>query len=236
MKTYYKHDLKKAYMILQGGEEDKEDYQVVMLKENEIPGVLKMDVQHIDNHSQYHYDISGKTSFKMLYEKINLSLNEMKSLVNDLLQVLRNLQEYMLDAKCILLDPEYIFCEQDKYFFCYYPFYDKDIKKEFHRLTEFFVQEVNYRDEEGVRFAYTLHKATMEENYSIEDIMKDFLLEAEEEPGITTELPRVNYVERIENASLEESMIQERDDMWEPIKKFLERSRRRKRGYRTEDL
>lgn len=235
MKTYYKHDLKKAYMILQGGEEDREDYQVVMLKENEIPGVLKVDVQHVDNCTQYYYDISGKTSFKMLHEKINLSLNEMKSLVNDLLQVLRNLQEYMLEAKCILLDPEYIFCEQENYFFCYHPFCDQDIKKEFHRLTEFFVREVNYRDEEGVRFAYTLHKATMEDNYSIEEIMKNFFFE-NEESGITTELPQVNYVERIENASLEESMVEERDDLWEPIKRFLERSKRRKRGYREEDL
>ena len=39
-------------------------------------------------------------------------------------------------------------------------------------MTEFFVREVNYKDEDGVHFAYSMHKMTMEENYSIEEIMQ----------------------------------------------------------------
>ena len=40
-------------MILEGEEGEKEDYQVVMLKENDIPGILKLDVRYLDNKSQY---------------------------------------------------------------------------------------------------------------------------------------------------------------------------------------
>ena len=60
-------------MILEGKEGEKEDYQVIMLKENDIPGILKLDVRYLDNISHYYYDISGKTSFKTLHEKINLN-------------------------------------------------------------------------------------------------------------------------------------------------------------------
>ena len=94
MKTYYKNDLKRAYMILEGEIGDREDYQMIMLKENEIPGILNMDVHYVDNLSQYYYDISGKTSFKTLHEKINLTLDDMQRLVNDLLhaiQILKNI-------------------------------------------------------------------------------------------------------------------------------------------------
>lgn len=223
-------------MILEGKEGEQEDYQVVMMKENEIPGILKMDVRYLDNQSQYYYDISGKTSFKMLHEKIHLSLNDMKQLVNDLLQAIQNLQQYMLEGKCILLDPEYIFCESEQYFFCYYPSCEQDIKEEFHKLTEFFVREVNYKDEEGVHFAYTLHKSTMEENYSIEEIMKRLIPETENTEGDTFEVPVVDYTERLDQTMMEESMIEEKDTMWEPVRKFLERSKRRKWGYGSEDL
>ncbi|MBQ4559206.1 MAG: hypothetical protein IJA54_02620 [Tyzzerella sp.] len=233
MKTYYKNDLKRAYMILEGEIGDREDYQMIMLKENEIPGILNMDVHYVDNLSQYYYDISGKTSFKTLHEKINLTLDDMQRLVNDLLHAIQILKKYMLDGKCILLEPEYIFCEKERYYFCYYPSCSFDIRKEFHRLTEFFVREVNYKDEEGVHFAYTLHKATMEENYSIEEIMKQFVSEEKEE---IEEIPIVPYTERIESMALEESMIEERDSMWDSVRKFLERSKKRKWGYGSEDL
>lgn len=216
-------------MILEGEEGDKEDYQLIMLKENDIPGILSTDIRYVDNQSHYYYDISGKTSFKTLHEKINLTLEDMKQLVHDLLQAVQLLKKYMLDGQCLLLDPEYIYCEDQTYYFCYYPPCKRELRQEFHRLTEFFVREVNYRDEEGVHFAYTLHKATMEENYSIEEIMKNLVLEPEEEPV-------VDYAERIQSMTVETSIIEERDSMWDSVRKFLERSKKRKWGYRAEDL
>ncbi len=223
-------------MILEGKEGEQEDYQVIMLKENDIPGILKLDVRYLDNISQYYYDISGKTSFKTLHEKINLSFEDMKRLVGDLLQAIQNLKRYMLDGTCILLEPDYIFQSQEEYFFCYYPSGNADIREAFHRLTEFFVREVNYQDEEGVHFAYTLHKATMEENYSIEEIMKKMVSEEETREEVAEETPPVDYVERMEKIDFEDNMIREKDDMWEPVRRFLERSKRRKWGYGSEDL
>ena len=222
-------------MILEADAEETEDYRIIMLKENDIPGVLKTDVRYVDNKSQYYYDISSKTSFKMLHEKIQLTLEDMKGLVRDLLEVIHTLKKYMLDEKSILLEPEYIFCENGKYYFCYYPPCERNIEKEFHRLTEFFVREVNYKDEEGVRFAYTLHKATMEDNYSIEEIMSR-LIPAEEEEETPCEPEFVDYTQRMEHLAQEESIVEERDSMWESVRKFLERSKKRKWGYGSEDL
>lgn len=229
MKTFYKNDLKRAFLILETEEGEKEDYQIVMLQENDIEGLLKTDVRYVDNRSDYYYDISGKTSFKALHEKIHLNCDEMKNLVNDLLQTMRNVHRYMLDGANILLDPEYIFCEKDKYYFCYYPSSEQDIKKEFHSLTEFFVREVNYNDEEGVHLAYTLHKSTMEDNYSIEEIMQQFSPQEEE-------VEIVDYVEQMEEINIEDNIIEEKFDMWEPVRRLLDRGRRRREGYPEEYL
>jgi hypothetical protein len=135
----------------------------------------------------------------------------------------------MLDGTNILLDPEYIFCENNTYYFCYYPSSKQDIRKEFHALTEFFVREVNYNDEEGVHLAYTLHKSTMEDNYNIEEIMEQFMPKEEE-----TEI--VNYVGQMEEIHIEDNIIEEKFDMWEPVRRLLERGRRRREGYPEEYL
>ena len=211
MKTYYKNDLKHAYMILEGAEGAKDDYQSVMLRENEIPGILKTEVRNVDNCNHYYYEISGKTSFKIYHEKIPLSEKHMKKLVTDLLSVIWQVQRYMLDSSCILLEPEWIFQSGEEYYFCYYPSCEQNVQEAFHRLTEFFVREVNYKDEEEVRFAYTLHKATMEEHYSIEEIMKEFLpKESEPEPILPIEIEEEepDYEEDDEEEEEEESLFE----------------------------
>ena len=63
--------------------------------------------------------------------------------------------------------------------------------------------------------------------------MKQFVSEEKEE---IEEIPIVPYTERIESMALEESMIEERDSMWDSVRKFLERSKKRKWGYGSEDL
>jgi len=224
LKTYYKNDLKHAYLILEGAEGEQEDYQIAMLRENEIGGILKTEARFMDNCIHYYYDISGKTSVGILYEKKNMCFEEMKQLVDELLVAMKNAREYMLDGNCILLEPEWIYRNKDHFFFCYYPSCEQDIREKFHKLTEFFVREVDYQDEEGVRFAYTLHKATMDDNYSIEEILREFL---PQEPVLQPEEIPTEY-EYEEDDEEEEDLPEEEPGMWESVVSFINRVRNRK--------
>lgn len=223
MNVYYKNNLKSSYLVVEGEEQENEDYQIAMLQENKIPGLLPMHVRYVDNVSNYCYDISGRQSLAAKFEKEKLQQVHMKKLIGDLLNVMQEAKKYMLDGEKILLDPEYIFCEKKDYVFAYYPSGEADIRKEFHRLTEFFVREVDYQDKDGVRLAYTLHKATMEEHYSIEKIMEE--VEQEEI------LPPSHYTEKIERKVEEELAIAEKNDFWEPIRRLLEKKKKDKWGY-----
>lgn len=223
MKAYYKNNLKQAELILKGEEDEEEDFQAMMLQENEIPGLLKTKVRYMDNASHYYYDISGKISLKTRHEKEKLKQEDIKRLIQQLLSTIKGIQKYMLEGRGILLDPQYIYCEKQQYLFCYYPPNRVEMKEEFHRLTEFFVKEVDYRDKDGVYLAYTLHKATMEEHYSIERIMEEIVNEKEE--------PIVDYQERMEEKIDENISIAEQSDFWEPVKTLLDRKKREKWGY-----
>ena len=222
MKAYYKNNLKQAFLILEGEENLEDDFQSYMLQANEIPGILKTSVKYIDNKSHYYYDISGKLSLQSIYEKEKLDKQQIKRLVDAILQAMREVQKYMLDGTGILLEPEYIYCEEGSYFFCYYPQCKQELTKEFHRLTEFFVREVDYKDKEGVHLAYMLHKETMEEHYSIEKIMEKVL--EEEEVSI------VSYEERMEEQSTENIAIAEKKELWEPVRRLLEKKKKKKWG------
>lgn len=128
-----------------------------------------------------------------------------------------------------MLDPEYIYCEKEEFYFCYFPRCECELKEEFHRLTEYFVSEVNYREKEGVHFAYSIHKASMEENYSIERIMNELVEAVQEEKKEERMIPAVNYEERMEKQGIPE--IHEKKDFWEPVKRLLDKKKKGKWGY-----
>jgi len=212
-------------MVIEGEENEEEDFQTTMLQENEIPGLLKTSAKYINNMVHYHYDVSGKVSLEMKHEKEKLKQEDIRRMISQLMGTMKGIQKYMLDGNHILLDPKYIYCERDKYLFCYYPPNEKEMKEEFHKLTEFFVKEVDYRDKEGVFLAYTLHKATMEEYYSIERIMEEITAEKEKEE------PIVDYQERMEEQAEKHLAIAEKQEFWEPVRNLLERKKKEKWGY-----
>ncbi len=223
MNIYYINNLKSAYQVVEGEEQENEDYQVAMLRENTVPGLLTMHVRYVDNRSNYYYDISGMQSLKAKYEKEKLKYADIMQLVKALLETMAEAKKYMLDGEKILLDPSYIFHEKKGYYFTYYPSSMLDIQEEFHKLTEFLVREVDYQDREGVHLAYTLHKSTMEDHYSIQKIIENL---QEEEEG-----SKVQYVERMEKIVEEPMVVAEKPDMWEPVKRLLERKKKEKWGH-----
>ena len=233
MKKFYTNDLRRAYLVLESEGCYEEDFQVWMLRENEIPGLLKIQMKYVDEMTQYHYDISGKVSLKTMFEKHKLQCKEIRGIVNDLLETMQEMKKYMLDSSKLIIDPEFIFFEKEQYYFCYHPSSDDKLAEKFHHLTECFVREVDYQDDEGVYMAYMLHKATMEEHYSVEKIMQDSLAR-KEETRIPVSRP-VRYDEIIEKKLEEPDMdidaVAEKNEFWEPIRKLLARKKKEKWGY-----
>lgn len=221
MEKYYQTDLNKAYLIISGEEYPAEDYQMQIIRDNPIPGLVEMEVRFVDNVQKYYYDVSGKTSLQQVFERKKPGYEEIKKLLESLLCLIYTLKKYMLSSDCILLDESTIFYDREKPFFCYCPTENVNLSERFHILTEMLVREVDYRDEKGVHLAYVMHKATMEDNYSLEQIMNEFLHGEEEE----TEQPPVSYESTVPKQ--EESIVEEKKNRWDPVKRFIEKTRMR---------
>lgn len=172
MEIKYKRDLNHTYLILELPLLYEEDYQMKMFQANVIEGFLPVTGQGVDGMSRYLYEISEKTSLKSMYEKAEMRQEELEKFLIQLLAAFNNAQRYMLDTNRILLKPEYIFYEEETYSFCYLPIGHRELCKEFHKLTEYFVSKIDHKQEGGILLAYGLHKATMEENYNLEKIVE----------------------------------------------------------------
>ena len=69
--------------------------------------------------SFYDYDVSGKISMKAMFERSEIKSKDIKTFLLCLGETIKSVEEYLLEKDCILLDPEYIFYEEEKYYFCY---------------------------------------------------------------------------------------------------------------------
>lgn len=145
-----------------------------MLRENKIPGILEVSGCGIDGESRYTYEVNGLVSMAALFENKQVQKGDIEQFIYCLLETVSQLQQYMLKPGCLLLEPEYIFCRKQKYFFCYLPGEKQELCESFHRMTEYFVEKLDYEDEQGITLAYELHKATLQENYDLDAIMQEY--------------------------------------------------------------
>lgn len=220
----------------------KEDYQVRMLKANNLNGILKMGGRGINEKSYYDYDVSGKLSMRAMFERSKINAEDIKTFLKDFRSALKEVETFLLNIHCILLKPEYIFYEEGKYFFCYYPLAQGELWEEFHGLTEYFVKQADYQDQECIRMVFLLHKKTMDENYSLEKLVAECLQNPQEDYGVTENQDRgIDKVKEEEEENMRErdwiteqelgsSIFRESDTLWAPVKRLLNRRRKSRWG------
>ena len=154
--------------------------------------------------------------------------------------MIKNIEKYLLNIHCILLRPEYIFYEEEKFYFCYYPLKNTQLWEDIHELTEYFVKKADYKEKECVRLVFLLHKETMEENYSLDKIIEEcFVEESEEKEEVHAEdeeeRGRAMSYDREEHDWIAEQemgmrIMEETENLWTPVKKFLYRHRKPRWG------
>ena len=198
----------------------KEDYQMRMLETNRMDGLLPVMGRGVNGSSYYDYDVSGKVSMDAMFERSKISLKDIKKFLLGLKDTMRDVESHLLNKHCILLRPEYIFYENEEYYFCYFPLCKENFWNEFHTLTEYIVKHADYEDKTCVRMVFLLHKETMEEYYSLDKLIEECLqMEEEAEvPQVVYDTSDHDWIARQEYGS---SILRETDNMWVPVKRFL---------------
>lgn len=196
METSYDKGLNRVCLYIDVEKEYEEDYQMIMMRRNEITGLLKVTGYGIEGSSRYIYEVTGLVSMAVLFENKTIAKQDIESFITGILKTLEEMKNYMLNPACLVLDPEYIFCKKQAYYFCYLPCTGEELCESFHRITEYFVEKLDYEDEAGIELASELHRATMRENFDLEQIMEEYRENCECENGQEYDRVETNEYER----------------------------------------
>lgn len=233
MVTKIERELRHTWLIFEIDKIYEEDYQMKMLTSNSIPGMLMVQGQGVDEKSRYRYEISGKISMKVLGERESWSYTKMEEFVQQFIQVLKEMDNYLLNVNCLSLDPEHIFWSDGNYYFSYCPMLEQDLWKSFHELSEYFVKETNYEDKDAIYFAYELHKSSMEENYNIEEILEKIMerkiqeIEQEQEKAkdMSYDLKEDRVLDEwAEEQGLGNNVVRDKPGVWGFVSRKLQRN------------
>lgn len=221
-----------------------EDYQMRMLRMNHIEGVLPVKGRGMNSVSCYDYDVSGKISLQAMFERNKMGHEDLKTLLKCFDKTVCEVQKYLLNIHCLILLPEYIFYENEQYYFCYFPQNKGEIWQHFHELTEFFVKVIDYEDKECVQMMFLLHKKTMGDNYSIKKVILESMRAGKQQEQKNESSYEIyddgdilgdfqydaGQHDWIFNQQEGNRIMEETDRLWLPMKRFLNRHKKNKFG------
>lgn len=176
MEIRYKRDLNSNYMILKEERPGEEDYELRMITENRIYGFLPCVVQRHGDQVEYYYEITGRQSMELSYERKKLNFVQLKALLKELLRTLEAAREYLLNPDHIRLSPEsvYLNVRSEKLYLCYYPGFEKEIRESFLSLAEYLLGKLDKSDTEGIAFGYELYQSAQEPNFSLLELLQKY--------------------------------------------------------------
>ncbi|NLZ81064.1 MAG: FHA domain-containing protein [Clostridiales bacterium] len=175
MEVRYQRDINSNYLIVEIEEGIHEsDYQIPMLINNNIRGLLKLTVGNIDNKMELYYDISSKQKLSTILERQSLTHENLQRILYSIIDTMEVIVEYLLDGKGIVLELEYIYLNLETYqlYFCYNPFYKDNVLMNLHELFLKLIEKVNYEDKEAVELIYKAYQCSQKEGFQIADLVK----------------------------------------------------------------
>lgn len=194
MKITVEREANDSWLKISESIQYESDYQMKMIAYNNPAKMLPMKIKKTDEETIFLYDISDTISLQQYYRQQALNQEEMLWIISEILHVLNEMRRYLLEPDRLVLNPACIFKKENELLFCFLPIYKKSFRKSFHTLTEYFVKELDYSDENAIQTGCRLHKYTMEDNYKLENILKRVEREVEENNVnrvLTTQIPPV---------------------------------------------
>ncbi|MCI8416964.1 MAG: FHA domain-containing protein [Lachnospiraceae bacterium] len=175
MKLEFKRELDHNYLVLEEEQaEPVKSFEIYMLEENRIPGLLHCTMQGVNQQQRFYYEVTSKQSLDLLLERKRLSYMDLVHILKGIQTAISGAREYLLDVNHLMMRPEYMYLNLDLDLpeFCYFPYYERPVREQFFELAEYLLGKLDRQDRSGVELGYEIYKMASEENCSIEEILR----------------------------------------------------------------
>ncbi len=159
MDISFGHDNANNYMIIKRPCHAA-GYKLKMLEKNIISGLLDIKYTIIDGEIHIKYNISSKIAIKDLYGREKIKIHQLKIIVQGIIDIAENLDNYLLDVDNIVLTYEMIYFDvnKEKVYLCYNPYYEKSFYVSFGAIVQEFLHAIDYNDSLAVELIYKINE------------------------------------------------------------------------------
>lgn len=181
MEFKIKKEGSEKYISIEKVKENENNYQLEMVSNNQIKGLLNIKIQYINNEKEILYDITSMNSLSKIFERKLMKKEDLIRFVVSIKRLSESLKEYLLCSDNIIFDSEYIFYDKqrDEYLFCYCPEANDDVELQLKILFNQLLDYIDHNNRETVELAYGLQQITSQDSFSI-DQLQEFVLQKKE--------------------------------------------------------
>ncbi len=223
MKVEYTRTAKKSYMIVRGADYPFAQYELMMIRHNELACLLPFQMILADGATEYWYDVSGMRSLATSYSVESLDAKQLRVLLEHIMELKSAMEEYLLDDANISFSADMVYYDhaRGRVRFCYIPGLG-DAKAAggsgpggagpgnaggsgqgaagIRELFEELLQHINHADPAAVRLGYEMYERSARAPFAMTDCV-DCLRIGEDTP-----------------AKGEEAFIREQSAPWQSVK------------------
>ena len=174
MKATYCRDREHNYMVLEVPEKMQGNaYQVRMLLENEIPGLLRCKKQMVDGKAFLCYEITSRQPLSRVLEQHPAGYEEIQAVAQGIGRALEQISRFFLEEEGLILEPEFLYMDVEtrEISVCFLPFFGGDFQEAFRELAEYLLKKLNHKDERAILSGYRLYMETSVEDYCVKDVV-----------------------------------------------------------------
>lgn len=174
MEVSYKRHFTQSYMVIKSEGNCEETYELEILTYNQIPHLLKAQMEVSDGELQFWYDITGKQTLTDHMERRQVDSSILLLLFQTLAELYEETEEYLLEENHIILEQEYIYVNHDSNSmeFVYLPGQDRDIRESFQELMEQLLRKLNHSDKQAADMAYEMYQQSLKREKHFLDMLQ----------------------------------------------------------------
>ncbi|QHQ60241.1 hypothetical protein Ana3638_05155 [Anaerocolumna sedimenticola] len=206
----YVRDMHNNYLVLKGMEGIVSTFGVKMLLNNSIPGILKTEVRCIDHMDLFYYDITAKTSIWDTFQNKSYNYNDIKMILSQIIETIKNSGEYLLSENDFIIEPNYIFMDDtsNKIELCHLIGQQVDIREQLSKFMEYLMNKVDYKEEAAVLLIYAMYKESKEVGCTFEKLLKELDNKCKEPKVRKISMDNVNKINEQGNTQNTDNKIQ----------------------------
>ena len=124
-----------------------------------LDGLLAADMYATDGEYALYYDISAMQNLKKWFGKEKINKIWMDKLVQGVRTALWTLEQYLLEGKNLLADPEYVFVhmESENIHFVYFPYYIEENQQDMEKFLSFLIEHADEKEADTVEVLYDMY-------------------------------------------------------------------------------